>query len=143
MNFPLYSMDGHRLTSLKGEVSSFYELLREDIEQMDSGTLEGYLSSLKLELSSLKSSSYFKVYNIKGNAFVNTDSEIENISDLQLRSYVSPLEVLFEDGIYSTIDFYDDYFVCNGSYNKILSVKSFSPELEISEFQDLADSILN
>ncbi len=143
MNFPLYSMDGHKLTSLKGEVSSFYELLREDIEQMDSDTLEGYLSSLKLDLSSLKSSSFFKVYNINGSAFVNTDSEIDNISDLQFIPCVSPLEVLFENGIHSTIDFYDDYFVCNGSYNKILSVKSFSSELEISELQDLADSVLS
>lgn len=143
MKFPLFSMDGNQLTSLKGEVSSFFKLDLPDSEQMDSDSLVSFCSGVKQSLCNIGSDDFFKVYSIAGEVFLNTSSDVEAFGDIETVGQEDPINVLFKKGLNSTIDFLDDYIVCNGEYIKFVSVKRFPLEIDFSEFQDISDYILN
>jgi len=142
VKFPLYSMDGSRLTSLKGEVSFFSKVNLSDIEQMDSLELDSYFSSIKGSLISLEGGGFTKIYNQGGDVFLNSTKLGLDLRPLNLTEFDDPMKQFFCDDLRSSIDIFEDYLVFNSHYKRIISVSNFSSEIELSELQDLSDYVL-
>lgn len=142
MKFPLYDMDGNKLTSLKGEVSSFYSLKMPDIEQMDSLELNGFISSIKQNICNISPDKFFKIYSKGKDVYLNTSSDLESIGEITFVEEKKPLEVSLLGDLHSSIDFYEDYFICNGIYRRMISVRRFPLEIDVAEFQGISDFVL-
>lgn len=142
MKYPLFETSESKLTSLKGEVSHFYNLKGVDSDQMNSSELSHFGERLKSSLVKIDSNSFTKIYSIGEKTFLNTSCESIALSGLKLTENALPIDSFLGVDLHSSLDFFDDYFVVNGEYKKIISFKELPLELGITELQELSDYAL-
>ncbi len=128
-SFPIAEVYEHKLISIKGDTSYFYEIDGVDLEQMSMIEKENFFSHLKSKLNTLEDDFWLKLYRINKSLYINTSIK-DRCLGLDSKPCNSPLEVFFENrDIYSDIGLYDDYLLFNGLYKRIVSVRSFSESL--------------
>jgi hypothetical protein len=91
MKFPLYSIDGHMLTSLKGEKSHAYRYDPKDIEQMDSSSISGYINGLKSNLINLEANKFLKFYSLESGTYLNSQIELNSLTSIELQNMHNPV----------------------------------------------------
>lgn len=105
MKYPLFETSESKLTSLKGEVSHFYNLKGVDTDQMTSSELIHFCERLKNSLIKIESMCFTKVYSFNNKYFLNSSHENIVLSGLKLTENNSPIENFFGGGFYSSLDF--------------------------------------
>ncbi len=141
MIFPLFSIDKNSLTSIKGDESSFYKITPPDLEQIED--IELFLSSVQEWLVALDASHFFKFYSHKNSIYLNTNFDELDIPNSKCVSCNRPLDLFFKDGLYSEINFYEDYHLFNQIYGRILSVKDLPDDLPINHLSGIGDFVIN
>jgi type IV secretory pathway VirB4 component len=135
-------MDENQLTSLKGEVSWFYSLSSPDIDQMNNLNFDSFIQNLRQALCKLKADEFYKIYHISDNFFLNSTSEIPDLTGLELKKEITPMECFFEGDVNSSIDFFEDYLLVNNTFKRIISFKELPLELGVSDLQGFGDMAL-
>ncbi len=85
---PLFGVSGNKLTSLQGEVSSFYEVLPPDLEGLSEDDQDRVLIDLEKDL--INNEGLLKIYWRNGRVFINTFSEF-SISNGELIPKENPV----------------------------------------------------
>ena len=123
--FPIFSVSGNQLVSLEGETSSLYQLIAPDLEQMEE------VENVFLELSRVLAdhdNEWVKLYCIDGRFWINSKKKPE-FASCEVQPEENPFCLFFND-LDSDIEFYEDYFLYNGIFHRIFSVKEFFPVVE-------------
>ena len=132
-SFPIAEVYEHKLISIKGDTSYFYEIDGVDLEQMSIIEKDNFFNQLKSKLNILEGDVWLKLYRIDNSLYLNTSVEGHCLG-LDSKLCNNPLKVYFENSdIYSDIGLYNDYLLFNGLNRRILSVRSFS-ETQIDEY---------
>ncbi|MBT4789943.1 MAG: hypothetical protein HON90_00100 [Halobacteriovoraceae bacterium] len=127
--FPIVSVDENELTCSRGNRSSFFKIYTIDLDQMDNREQTSMYQTLDRCLNNLEDDKFYKFYHIGCENYLNTNSNIENLS-FEVDACESPLQTFFGDNdIYSDFAIYDDYLTYNGSYKRVISVKGFDESL--------------
>jgi type IV secretory pathway VirB4 component len=142
MNYPLFDTSESKLTSLNGEVSYFFDLSGKDTDQMTNDELEQFFIRLKSSLTKVKSNAFTKIYFLNNKCYLNSSDENLNLAGIKLNPNNKPIESFLNNDLDTSIDFFDDYFVVNGEYKKIISFKDLPLEINLSELQELSDYVL-
>lgn len=124
----LFSLIAGKLTSFKGEVSSFFQADLKDLESCDSN--DNFSIFKRLERDLINTNNDFRIYQFDQKLYLNSKTKIE-FSDISLNEEFNPLVCL---GLKTNdeINFYEDYAVINQRYLRILSVQSFPTRCEIN-----------
>ena len=141
MRFPLFSTEGNRPTSLKGEVGHFFEVLAPDLEQ--ERDLDGFFRHFTQSLLSMPAGKYLRFYFAGERTFVVSQTPDPRLFGCTLTPKDDPLSVLFGENLFSSIDFFDDYFHFNGIFWRLASVKEFPCEIEAGVLASLGDYVLS
>ncbi len=72
---PLFHVEGNQLTSLKGEVSSFYQVIPQDTEGVERSTLEAIYRTIEADLVNTEGVSKF--YFLSGKIYINSFKEVK------------------------------------------------------------------
>lgn len=128
--FPIVEVSGHKLTSIEGSLSFFYEIRPIDLEQKDEKEVGLVFDALSRSLNHLSSECFFKFYRLEGRSYLQTNFEGDiSIAGLEIILCENPLQVFFGDNLlFSDIGIYDDYLSYNGEYIRLFSVKNFSED---------------
>jgi hypothetical protein len=136
---PLFNVDGHKLTSLKGEVSSFFEILPPDLEGVSEQDKEKVYEDLERDL--INTSGLLKIYWLAGRLFINTFSDL-SISHGEVLEKDKPVET-FLGTQEATVHFYENYLTSGSEFQRILSIKDFLDKISIFETLSFGDFVLN
>ncbi len=136
---PLFETQGHKLTSLKGEVSSFFEVLPPDLEQVDGDSSIKILREIERSLMNLEG--VLKVYWLKGKLYFNTFSDFE-ISYGEMIPCDRPVEVyLLENG--GEINYYENYLTVGPEFIRVLSLKEFPENIRAMDSSGYPDFVMH
>ncbi len=125
--FPIVSVKGNELISIKGDKSYFYKVNVADFEQLDNFELTALYNRVTKTLNNLDDKSFFKFYQLDGQIYLNCSHKLTSFSEFELIEQSEPLKVfLGYKQLYSDIKFFDDYLLYNGLFSRILSVVEFS-----------------
>ena len=130
--FPVFSVSGNQLVSLEGEASSLYKVMPPDLEQMEDS--EYVFRELSRALAN-QENDWVKLYHLKGEFWINSKSRPE-LASCNVSPEERPISLFFDD-LNSNIDFYEDYFVYNGAFQRICSLKEFFPIIEYPHLSQL------
>ena len=102
-NFPIADISENKIVSTAGDNSYFYELEGIDLEQLSGIEKHSLFNSLRTKLNTVEPNSWFKLFRIKGNLYLNTSVKDE-VLGLNIFPCNKPLEVFFDNtDIYSDI----------------------------------------
>ena len=136
---PLFKTEGSILTSLKGEVSSFYELIPLDTEGLDISSLEDVFGKLENDLINLDG--VIKIYFINGRLYINAFSEFKFSIGKMIEKY-DPIETIF--GCTSDeVHFYENYMSIGTEFGRILSIKEPPQNIVIGQTHQFPDFVLH
>lgn len=135
---PLFHVEGNELTSLKGEVSSFFEILPPDQEGMDSVTQEQIY--LDLERSLINTEGVLKFYWLNRKLYLNCFCDI-SLGHGKIEPKTNPVAT-FLDAEEAEIHFYENYLTVGNEFVRVLSVKSPPMVLERMEVMNWPDFVL-
>ena len=129
LTFPIVEMKDNKIINTEGEVSYIYEIVSDDVTQMNQLELNNFFSEVSKALNGFDCDDYFKFYQLEGRAFLNTSFEKEIFFNEKIK--LIPCTDFFEaffngNDIFSDVFLYDDYLTMNGQYTKIISVLEFS-----------------
>jgi hypothetical protein len=126
--FPIIEVNGNKITSIDGNISSFYKLNNPDFEQMTHKERESFYDSISSGLNHIDTDKYFKFYKLGKESFLDTnDHALPDLSSIDFKNQDKPLEIFFgETLLYSDIGIFDDYLSYCGKYIRIFSVLEFS-----------------
>lgn len=136
---PLFSVNGNELTSLNGEVSSFFQILPPDMDRFDKGTQERLYNDLESNL--VNTDSYFKLYWLEGKLYLNAFGEVE-FTHGKIHPQDRPVSV-FTGREDTTIRFYENYLISGNDFIRILSVADFPLSIECLESCSWPDFVIN
>lgn len=105
---PLFNVEGNRLTSLKGEVSSFFEILPPDLEGLDVSSKERVFADLESDL--INTEGVFKLYWLRGKIYLNSFSDL-SLSHGDIQATEKPVET-FLGQEKALLHFYENYLTC-------------------------------
>ena len=126
---PLYEAQGNKLTSLKGEVSSFFEVFPPDLEQVDEAS---YLKIVReIERSLMNLDGVLKVYWLNGKLYLNTFSDFE-ISYGEMIPCHDPIGVFLPENM-GEINYYDNYLTTGPEFLRVMSLKEFPESIGIMD----------
>ncbi len=135
---PLFNVEGNRLTSLKGEVSSFFEILPPDLEGLDSSSKERVFTDLEADL--INTEGVFKLYWLRGKIYLNSFSDL-SLSHGDINPTDKPVET-FLGQEKALVHFYENYLTCGNEFIRILSLKDLPDRLTILETLGFSDFVL-
>lgn len=136
---PLFGVSGNKLTSLKGEVSSFHEVLPPDLEGLSEGDQDRVLIDLEKDL--INNEGLLKIYWLSDRLFINTFSEF-SISHGEMIQNENPVSTFL--GIdQAKITFYENYLTCGTEYVRLLSVRDFPDKVSFQEALSFPDFVMN
>lgn len=122
MIFPIYSIENGIITSLKGEVSSLYKVLHQDLSQLKDNDLAAFFESLHLELKTFKEECFYKFYYIDDVLYLNTNDEKINRISHKLEIVLTPLSILFnEHDVHRELEIFDDYLIVGHRFVRLLN----------------------
>jgi TraG P-loop domain len=136
---PIFSVNGNQLTSLTGEVSSFFRILPPDMDGLDADKQARIFSDLESNLVNTDSS--FKIYWLDGKLYLNTFGEID-FTHGNVQSQIKPVST-FAGREEVDVRFYENYLTCGNSFLRILSVVDFPLNIEKLESCSWPDFVLN
>jgi type IV secretory pathway VirB4 component len=142
VNFPLFNIKGHELTSLTGLKSFQYKLDLPDLEQMNAVELDSYIENFTKELCLLPEENFYKFYSLNNKSFINTSLKEIKLTSAKMTEVTNPLDIFFKDGINSSLDIFEDYLLLNSKFLRIISLKSMPSSLFEGELQHLSDYVL-
>lgn len=136
---PLFSVNGHELTSLTGIKSSFYKILSPDMDGLDSSSQERVFLDLEGDLVNTEGS--FKIYWLDRKLYLNSFGEIV-FSHGTILPQNGPVTTFLgkED---ASINFYENYLTAGDKFIRLLSVKDFPHTLEKLSSYGWPDFVLN
>ena len=136
---PLFKVEENKLTSLKGEVSSFYELVALDTEGYERLSLENVYQVIEQGLNGIKD--VLKLYFVDGKIYFNSFSDFTfNIGHVLPESM--PVKTIF--GVSNVdVNFYENYLTLGNEYLRILSVKEPPLHIDIGDSSVFPDFVLN
>ena len=103
---PIFNINKNQLTSLHGEVSTFFELLPPDMEGRNEIDTEQMIKSI--EEAIINTNGVFKLYKLNNKIYLNQFGEIE-LPQAKLIKENEPMRVLIEDDEVD-IHYYENYF---------------------------------
>lgn len=136
---PIFSVNGNELTSLTGEVSSFFKILPPDMDGLDGDNQERIFSDLESDLANTDSA--FKIYWLDGKLYLNTFGEI-GFTHGEILPQVMPIST-FTGRDKVDAHFYENYLTCGNDFVRVLSVVDFPLNLENLETCSWADFVIN
>jgi len=135
---PLFSVNGHELTSMNGKKSSFYQIIPSDLEGMTEFSKESIFSDLEQNL--VNSEGEFKFYSLSGKLYLNAFSDID-LSHGKLVLCDRPLETFW--GTHANeIHFYDNYLTCGNEFIKVFSLSDFPSTLNLLDTLNWPDFVI-
>ena len=136
---PIFSVNEHELTSLTGEVSSFFQILPPDMDGLDANNQEKIFSDLESDL--VNTDSAFKLYRLNGKAYLNTFGEID-LTHGKIIPQDKPISTFTgQDEV--DAHFYENYLTCGNDFLRVLSVVDFPLNLEKLDTCSWADFVIN
>jgi hypothetical protein len=144
MIFPLYEIINDKITSLKGEVSSLYKILHEDLSQKSDDDLLRFYEKFHQEVKAFKNECFYKIYYINDELYINSnDSSISELGH-KLELVEKPLSVLFDNyDAYKDIEFFDNYFVVGQRFLRLLNIYDLPSSIDSRFFENYGDIVLN
>ncbi|MCM2349706.1 MAG: hypothetical protein NDI69_06775 [Bacteriovoracaceae bacterium] len=136
---PIFSVNGHELTSLTGEVSSFFQILPPDMDGLDADNQERVFRELGSDL--VNTDSAFKIYWLDGNLYINTFGEI-GFTHGKVLPQETPIST-FTGRDEVDAHFYENYLTCGNDFVRLLSVVDFPLNLEKLDPCSWADFVIN
>jgi type IV secretory pathway VirB4 component len=136
---PIFSVKGHELTSLKGTVSSFYEIKAPDLDGFDRDSKERIFLDLESDL--IKTSHSFKLYWLKRELYLNAFG-VFDLSHGQVLPKNDPLKA-FSSMDKTKIEFYENYLTQGNEYIRIISVTDFPQSFKMLSTYNWPDFVLN
>ncbi|MBL7665292.1 MAG: hypothetical protein JNM93_09170 [Bacteriovoracaceae bacterium] len=136
---PIFSQKNHVLTSMNGEVSSFYEVVTSDLESHDFKSYEQIIKCLESDL--INSEGSFKLYWLNQKLYLNAFGDI-NLSHCELISCERPIET-FLGTKFSNISFFENYLIQSDEYLRLLSFKDLPSQLLPFEVNSYPDFVIN
>lgn len=135
----LFQVNGNELTSLKGEVSSFFEIKAPDMEGLDDKSQE--LVYLDLESDLINTDGLIKFYWLNRKLYLNCFTDI-SLSHGEVVPKNKPMATFLgrED---ANVAFYENYLTCGPEFIRILSIKDYPANLDRLEVNDWPDFILS
>lgn len=136
---PLFGVNGNELTSLQGEVSSFFEVLPPDLEGLSESDQERVVIDLEKDI--INNEGLLKIYWLKGKLYFNLFSEF-SLSHGELVSQNAPIATFL--GLdKAKITFYENYLTCGTDFVRLLSVRDFPEKLSYNEALSFPDFVMN
>ncbi len=136
---PIFSVNGNKLTSLCGEVSSFYQILPPDLDGLDNNAQTRIFNDLESDL--VNTDSTFKLYWIDGKLFLNTFGEI-GFTHGKGFPQEKPISIFTgSEEVHAT--FYENYLTCGNDFLRVLSVVDFPLNLEKLESFSWPNFVIN
>lgn len=135
---PLFDVEGNKLTSLNGDVSSFFEILPPDLEGLSQDDKERVFVDLEQNL--INTSGIAKLYWLRGKLYINTFTDMD-FSHGTVVEKEKPIEI-FLGQENATIQFYENYLTCGTEFIRILSVKDFSDRISFLETLNYNDFVI-
>lgn len=132
---PLFQVKNSELTSLNGTKSQFYSLTPSDIEGEPAESKRKIFESLESSLCDLESD--LKLYCIDGKLYLNTFGAF----DLNYAQIVKEDNPLQHFG--ANVSFYEDYFLEDLKFKRILSVKEFPTKIDMLDSKLWGDFVIN
>lgn len=136
---PIFSVNGNQLTSLTGEVSSFFQILATDMDGMDLETQERLFSDLEGNL--VNTDSAFKLYWLGGKLYLNAFGEI-GFTHGTVQSQDRPISI-FAGKEEVDVRFFENYLTCGNDFFRVLSVVNFPLSIEKLESCSWPDFVIN
>lgn len=136
---PLFDVKGNKLTSLKGEVSSFFEILPPDLEGLNEQEKEKVFEDLERDL--INTSGVVKLYWLGGKLFINTFSDL-NLGHGEVLERDHPVQTFLGIEI-ATVQFYENYLTCGNDFIRVLSMKDYSDKISLLETLSFCDFVMS
>ncbi len=135
---PLFQVNGNELTSLKGEVSSFFEIKPPDMEGFDEKSQEQIF--IELENDVINTDGLVKLYWLNQKLYLNCFSDVA-LSHGEVLAQEKPIATfLGRDD--ARIHFYDNYLTCGTEFIRVLSLKDYPASLDRFEVNNWPDFVL-
>jgi len=144
MIFPILEINEGAITSIKGDVSSFFEVETPDFSQRSDAEIASLLQSFQSELRNLSEGEFYKIYYLNDRLYLNTsDRSIEDLGG-KLHLISNPLEVfLGELDVFQDIEIFDDYLIVNQKYLRLLSIKEMPRTIDPQFFERFGDFVMH
>ena len=136
---PLFQVNGNELTSLKGEVSSFFEIKPLDMEGMDNSSQEQVFIDLESDL--INTDGIIKLYWLDQKLYLNCFSDVV-LSHGEVVPKDRPIATFLGRGD-AQIHFYDNYLTCGAEFIRIVSMKDYPANLDRFEVSKWTDFVLS
>jgi hypothetical protein len=140
VKFPIVEEIGNKLTALNGEVSSFYEVRAPDLDQ--ERDLEVFYASIKRNLLNLKSEDAYKMYYLDRKIYLSTKALDFPVSKHILINHEKALSLFVATDFYSDFEFFEDFYISGGTYNRIFSVKDLPEEITPNRLMELGNFVI-
>lgn len=136
---PLFETQYNRLTSLKGEVSSFFEVLPPDFEQIDADSCLKIVREIERSLMNLDD--VLKVYWMNRKLYLNTFSDFE-ISYGEMIPCCDPVGTFLPESM-GEINYYENYLTVGSEFQRVMSLKEFPECIGIMDTFDYPDFVMH
>ncbi len=136
---PLFQINGNELTSLKGEVSSFFEIKPLDMEGLDEMSQEQVFLDLENDL--INTDGLIKFYWLNRKLYLNCFSDVSLSHGVVLPKDKPMATFLSRED--AKVLFYENYLTCGAEFIRILSVKDYPASLDRFEVNNWPDFVLS
>ncbi len=136
---PLFQVNGNELTSLNGEVSSFFEIKQLDMEGLDNSSQEQVFIDLESDL--INTDGIIKLYWLDQKLFLNCFSDVV-LSHGNVVPKDRPIATFLGRGD-AQVHFYDNYLTCGTEFIRIVSMKDYPANLGRFEVSKWLDFVLS
>lgn len=135
----LFHVDGNQLTSLKGEVSTFHQIVPLDLEGLERSLLDSIYQFIETDL--INTEGVLKVYYLNGKIYVNAFKGF-NFSQGEVIPQENPVKTFLENDE-ANVNFYENYLTCEDKYIRLLSVTDLPQSLDLGASSLFPDFVLN
>ncbi len=135
---PLFHVEENKLTSLNGEVSTFFEIFGPDLEGLDINAVDRIFTDLEKNL--INTEAVFKFYWLSGKLYLNCfgDFSLEHGKIIPRNEPVAT----FLRQEQARVRFYDNYLTLGNDYLRILSVEDFPETIQRFEANSYPDFVM-
>ncbi len=137
----LWSVQGSKLSSLKGEESFFFKYLPPDLEQVSLAECEEKLQALENDLLTCDLGEWVKIYSIAGRCYINS-SCAPKLGEAQVVPHDCPLDTFVGKTPWGDVEFYEDYLTMGGNFWRLISIKNPPASLLENSLQQYGDYVL-
>ncbi|MBT3982279.1 MAG: hypothetical protein HOE90_13055 [Bacteriovoracaceae bacterium] len=144
MKFPLFSISGNKLVSLKGEASFLFKVNPPDIEQFSDHEIDAFYEKIHSHFKESAEGDFLKFFKIDDNIYLNQLSNSMGGLSNYFTSWHDELPLFFgQSSLEQEITFFEDYFMLNGKFCKLISLIEPPNDIYSQEFNGLGNFIIN